>query len=299
MSHDDSPTHRDPLTRFVPIELLRKLAPDDLGAIDRVQSVGEPASILFADIRGFTALSETLSNRELLSFLNRIFERICPPIYAHHGIVDKFIGDAVMAIFTSDSATADNAVQAAVDMQLAMDKVHDGLLDGRRIEIGVGIHTGEIIIGTVGYDDRLSTTVLGDSVNLASRIEGLTKHYGCRILISGDTLASVNDRKAIKYREIDWLRVKGKSKPVVIYEVCNADPSDVWKIKKEAGKFIKQGLMSRHMQEWYVAISCFTKALAAYPQDKAAMFHIEQIYRLMHRPLGENWDGAIDPDRLG
>lgn len=295
MSKANTNRPSNPLDRFVPIELLHKLEPDDLSAVDRSGSLKAPVSILFSDVRGFSALSEMVSNEELLAILNRIFENICPPIYQHHGFVDKFVGDAVMAIFGLDHTKADDAVQAAVDMQLAMVGFNESMVrQGHTLEIGVGIHTGDVVIGTVGYDNRLSTTVLGDNVNLASRIEGLTKFYGAHILISSDTLADIENRKAFRYREIDWLRVKGKSQPVVIYEVCNADDDQVWKAKKNSGKLIKRGLVSRHLRDWYAAISCFTKAIEEYPDDKAAKFHVDQVYRLMHKPPSANWDGAIE-----
>ena len=191
------------------------------------------ATILFSDIRGFTTLSEGLSPNDLLDLLNAYFTKISACIDAHKGNIDKYLGDAVMALFgvpiTRDHDAAD-AVFAAVDMIGALKEFNRTLEAerGKTIQIGIGINTGALVAGLMGASDRLEYTVLGDEVNLAARLEGLTKQYGVQIIVSESTYAelqgtSMPDDRAIKFRELDTVLVKGKTKAIRIYQAFARD----------------------------------------------------------------------------
>ncbi len=216
---------RDTFRKFVPRQFLDRLAKQGLGNIELGEADSGVVTILFADIRAFTALSETLSPQELLNFLNTYFEQMNSPIHANGGFIDKFIGDAIMCLFIDEdpAIAARNAVRTSLDMLAALQSYNEQRkLEGSDpISIGLGIHTGETVIGTVGSADRMDSTVLGDAVNLASRIESLTKQYEVPILISSSTHALVTSDPTIRCREIGLVTVRGREEPDTIYEVLS------------------------------------------------------------------------------
>ncbi len=180
-------------------------------------------SILFSDIRDFTERSESLAPEDMVELLNRYFERMVEAIQSHRGTVDKFIGDGMMAVFGApldDPDSAYHAVQAALAMQLSLVDLNAQLeAEGKApILIGVGIHSGEAVVGNIGSPERLEYTAIGDAVNTASRIEGLNKQFGTRILISGDTLRALNGR-ITPARSLSATLVKGKKEALEIYEI--------------------------------------------------------------------------------
>ena len=202
--------------KFVPRQFTDRVAAEGIQNVDNVE-IGKAESatvtVLFADIRSFTSLSETMQPQEVLNFLNDCFETLSTPVHENRGFVDKYIGDAIMALFDSPGATdpeeANSAVQAAMSMQRALRafntrRAKDG---DAPIAVGIGIHTGPVIIGTVGVESRMDLTVLGDSVNLASRLESLNKVYGTSIIVSSHTMALLDPDEKILSRELDCLRV--------------------------------------------------------------------------------------------
>ena len=222
------------------------------------------------------------------------------PIHTQLGFVDKFVGDAIMAIFDlpqmSDAVEAENAVLAAIGMQEALNTYNLNFRDKDffPIKVGIGIHSGQAVIGTVGSEDRMDSTVLGDAVNLASRLEGLTKHYGAKIIISHQTFSKLDDTAVFSYRELDYIRVKGKSEPVLIYEVLDAETSEIQERKIKTKEYILDGLSHRRRQDWGKAAEAFQAALNICPGDKATLKLLESINELKAMELPENWDGALD-----
>ncbi|MBF0289899.1 MAG: hypothetical protein HQM14_18955 [SAR324 cluster bacterium] len=289
--------------KFVPFQFLNRLSRS--GADEALIGKGEAdyITILFSDIRSFTTISETMDPEELFQFLNQYLALMNQSIHDNNGFIDKFIGDAIMALFdhpTKDnSQEAQDAVQAALGMQKALEQWNDdrALQGESRIATGIGIHSGTVMIGTVGSEQRMDFTVLGDDVNLASRIEGLTKQYGAGIMISASILRLLRDPTQYQHRELDWVKVKGKSEPVELYEIFDMDAPEVQKMKRKSGRSILRGLTQRKRQEWDKAIALFEKALEAYPDDKAAKAHIERCKQLRHMDLPEDWDGAIALDQ--
>ncbi|MCH7567361.1 MAG: adenylate/guanylate cyclase domain-containing protein [Nitrospirae bacterium] len=221
---------RDTFKKFVPRQFLDRLATRGLGNIALGEADSGVVTILFADIRSFTTLSEKLSPQEILNFLNTYFERMNAPIHANGGFIDKFIGDAIMGLFIDEdpSIGARNAVRSSLDMLASLHSLNE---QRKRtgdvpISIGLGVHTGETVIGTVGSDDRMDSTVLGDAVNLASRIESLTKQFGAQILISSTTYGLIAGDPTIPCREIGLVNVRGREKAETIYEVLCRHPHD-------------------------------------------------------------------------
>ena len=202
--------------KFVPKEFIKRIAPDGLEYLKFGKADTDFISILFCDIRSFTSLSEKMTPQELVDFLNDFFKRMTAPISQNKGFVDKFIGDCVMALFSlpeePNATEALNSVMAAIGMQEQIDSFN---IDNNRsgdnlLRVGVGIHSGPVIIGTVGSEERMESTVTGDTVNLAARLEGLTKFYRSKILISQSTHDFIQPESNIEFRELDLVQVKGQ-----------------------------------------------------------------------------------------
>jgi len=295
--------------KFVPKQFLKRITGQ--GGLENIEvgkAESEVITILFSDLRSFTTLSENMTPQELLNFLNAYLKRMNKPIHEHHGFIDKFIGDAIMALFdtselpdgtTEQSQQALNGVEAAIAMQEAIKvyNVHRNNVGYQPIYQGIGVHIGPVIIGTVGSEDRMDSTVLGDSVNTAARLEGLTKTYGASIVISAATFNALTDPEQFFYRELDWVKVKGKTKPVAFYEIFDADLKDIQKLKKESGQQITQGIQHRKKQRWKEAMRNFQKALDIYPEDQVAQLHLQRCHQLQETELPKDWDGAIILDK--
>ncbi len=209
------------LWRFVPKEFLDSLGREDIITVELGDQVSRKITVLFSDIRNFTTISEQMTPVENFTFINTILERIGPIIRKNNGFIDKYIGDAVMALFLGEP---DNAVNAAVEMQKALQELNEDF--GRKgfpeVRIGIGINSGNSMLGIVGEQKRLESTVISDAVNVASRLEGLTKIYGSTIIISGDVADSLSDGKFLM-RSLGTSRVKGRGESVRIFEVFNTD----------------------------------------------------------------------------
>lgn len=205
------------IERFVPQAFLSIVGKPSVADVELGDNKRRTMSILFSDIRGFTTLSEQMSPDETFAFINTYLERMGPVIRDHHGFIDKYIGDAIMALF----ANADDALQAGLAMLAAL----EGFNAERRatglppIEIGIGINTGSLMLGTIGEKHRMDGTVISDAVNLAARIEGLTKDYAAPMLISEFTYRELSNPEARAIRPVDVVVVKGKTRPVAIYAV--------------------------------------------------------------------------------
>ena len=205
------------IERFVPQAFLSIVGKPSVADVELGDNKRRTMSILFSDIRGFTTLSEQMSPDETFAFINTYLERMGPVIRDHHGFIDKYIGDAIMALF----ANADDALRAGLAMLAAL----EGFNAERRatglppIEIGIGINTGSLMLGTIGEKHRMDGTVISDAVNLAARIEGLTKDYAAPMLISEFTYRELANPEASAIRPVDVVVVKGKTRPVAIYAV--------------------------------------------------------------------------------
>ncbi|MBU2511185.1 bacteriohemerythrin [bacterium] len=286
--------------KFVPKQFLNRIAKEGFENIELGKAESDTITILFSDIRSFTTLSEKMEPQELLNFLNSYFSHMNKPLHANNGFIDKFIGDAIMALFdnpsASDSIEARCAIQAAIDMQKALEvfnKVQQEQ-DNPSIANGVGIHSGYAIIGTVGSEERMDSTVLGDTVNIASRLEGLTKTYGVKIIISGVTMELLGDSAGFKFRQLDTVKVKGRTEPTRIYEVFDCDPPDIQKLKMETAPFIVEGLYQRSLQDWQKARYAFHDALKIFPGDRVVQHHLDFLFFLQENPPAFDWDGVVD-----
>lgn len=249
-------------------------------------------TVMFIDLKGFTSISEKLSPADLVRMINDFYTHMTGAISANKGVVDKYIGDAVMAYwgppFTGEDEHAACACKAALEALDHLQTFRDDLkrqlgaeADGLDIDLRIGVSSGEMIVGTLGSDVSRNFTVIGDPVNLGSRLEGASKAYGTRILISERTRDLAGD--AVTTREIDLIRVKGKQKPTRIFEVL-AEPL--------SGDAFVRGLASYRNGQWDAAETAFRACMAERPDDPPSNVYLERIAHLRDTPPPPDWDGV-------
>lgn len=251
-------------------------------------------TVLFSDIRGYTNLVESMEPEEVVSMLNEYFGQMAEPIFAHKGTLDKYIGDAIMAVFRSPMQLEDHAwraVQTALEMRSNLAEFNSRRLAQTKkpIRIGIGIHSGTAISGNIGHSRRMEFTVIGDDVNLASRLEGTTKLYGCDIVISGSTYQTCAEQ--VWVRELDIVRVKGKIYPVSLYEVVGRRSDPISEQKQQVIELYEQGREYYLKREFAQALDKFETVLAIDSHEQAALLHQQRCHRWMRTPLSDDWDG--------
>ncbi|HEY9666512.1 MAG TPA: adenylate/guanylate cyclase domain-containing protein [Coleofasciculaceae cyanobacterium] len=251
-------------------------------------------SVLFSDIRGYTNLVESMEPEEVVSMLNEYFGQMAEPIFSHKGTLDKYIGDAIMAVFRSPTQLEDHAwraVQTALEMRSNLAEYNARrLAEGKKaIRIGIGIHSGTAISGNIGHSRRMEFTVIGDDVNLASRLEGTTKLYGCDIAISSSTYNTCDHRLWV--RELDIVRVKGKIHPVSVYEVVGRRSDPIPETKQKAIELYEQGREYYLKRKMALALEKFDAVLAINKDDKAALLHQLRCQHWLSNALPDSWDG--------
>ncbi|MDM8565951.1 adenylate/guanylate cyclase domain-containing protein [Candidatus Halobeggiatoa sp. HSG11] len=272
--------------RFVPRQFLSLLEKKSIVDITLGEHVEKEMTILFADIRDFTSLSEKMTPQENFNFINSYLSQMDEVIHQHRGFIDKYIGDAVMALFHN----ADDAVCGAIAMLKRLINYNDGRVNAgyEAIKIGIGVNTGALMIGTVGGRNRMDGTVISDSVNLASRVEGLTKIYGTQLLISEHTYEKLADPNKYMMRIIDATKVQGKSEEVTVYEVFDADPPETIALKNATIEDFEPGFVLYNSDAISDAKLLFEKVLKINPNDKAAQVHLEDCERILSMTVPEN-----------
>jgi len=277
--------------RFVPHQFINFLEKDSVVDIKLGDQVQKEMTVLFSDIRGFTSLSERMSPQENFNFINGYLSRMEPIIGLYHGFVDKYIGDAIMALFPT---CADDAVIGSINM---LKKLHEynqeRQMEGDApIRIGIGLHTGSLMLGTVGGTNRMDGTVISDAVNLASRIEGMTKMYGAALLISDTTYDHLRDPAQYKIRTIDRVQAKGKSKAVTVFEVFDGDDPEIIALKEHTFEAFQTGLTHYREQAFIEAQTCFERVLSHNPEDKAAQIYVKRCTHFRQYGVKEDWTGV-------
>ncbi|NEP78625.1 MAG: response regulator [Okeania sp. SIO3C4] len=266
-------------SRFVPKQFLRFLGHESIVEVSLGESVQKKMSILFSDIRAFTTLSETMTLAENFKFINAYLSRMEPLITANYGFIDKYIGDAIMALF---GRCPDDAVQAALGMLLELNQYNiiRNKYQKSPITIGIGINTGSLMLGTVGGTNRMDTTVISDAVNLASRLQDLTKVYGASLIISQKTFIELKDYTKYNYRFLGQVKVKGKKDVVSLFELFDADPPEIIELKKQTKTLFEAGVIKYYSQQMEQATQIFQEIINLNHQDKAAYFYLEQGNRV-------------------
>ncbi len=282
---------RGTMSRYMPKELADKLMEDGGEALGGQLT---RATVLFTDIRSFTTISEVLGPQETVKMLNEYFSIMVDIVMANGGILDKYIGDAIMAVFgvpLSRGNDADSAVRTAVGMLRAQHELNArrAAINATPLYMGVGVNTDDVLSGNIGSPKRMDFTVIGDGVNLASRHEGANKPYGTSILIS--ELCKNALTEPFQLREIDRIRVKGKNEPVAIYEVMDHLPLGPALAAEIASQF-ECGLDYYRKRAFAEARGIFDQLLLLHTKDVASKRYIERCDYFTTEPPEDDWDGV-------
>jgi PAS domain S-box-containing protein len=261
--------------RFVPRQFLQLLDKSSIVDVKLGDQVQLEMSVLFSDIRDFTTLSEKMTPEENFKFINSYLSLMESAITENQGFIDKYIGDAIMALFSGE---ADNAVKASIAMlhrlqEYNQHRANSGYVP---IKIGIGINTGSLMLGTVGGQNRMDGTVISDAVNLGSRVEGLTKDYGISLLITQDTYSRLINPSNYAIRPLDTVRVKGKSESVTVYEVFDVDLHDIREAKLATKHLFEQGLVLYNQKKFTEAAKVFSHCLKICSVDRVAQIYLSR-----------------------
>jgi class 3 adenylate cyclase len=262
-------------------------------------------TVLFCDVKGFSSTSEGMTPQGLVKVMNRYFSTMSAPIRAHQGIIDKYIGDAIMAYwgppFADHAEQARLACLAALEMLSLVPQLQAELPEllgirtlPKTFDLRIGIATGEVLVGSIGSELMMSYTVMGDTVNLASRLEGANKEYGGRILVPEATIASAAG--AIEAREIDRLVTLGQTRPQAVYEIM-ARKGELTAAQVELRDRYAEGLAAWRARRWDEARRAFEAALKAIPGDGPSLTFIKRLDLFAAAPPGDGWDGAWHLER--
>jgi adenylate cyclase len=259
--------------------------------------VGErkEVTVLFSDIRGYTTLTENVGASEVVSLLNQYFETMVEAVFDNQGTLDKFIGDALMAVFGAPLTLTEHAwmaVKSALDMRWRLAEFNQSRIRTKQplIRIGIGLSSGEVVSGNIGSQKRMDYTVIGDAVNLSARLESVTKEYGCDIILSEFTYNLCSER--IWVRELDKIRVKGKNQAVSIYELIGTTDMPLNDTTKRSLELYEAGRRAYLNRDFQGAIDYFAKTLQLKPSDKAVITQLERSRNYLANPPSEDWDGV-------
>jgi len=256
-------------SRFVPLEIVRFLDKQSILDVQLGDSVQMEMTIMFMDIRSYSTLVENMSPNAAFGFLVSFFQRIGPIIEDNSGLVNQYLGDGLMALFPG---SPDDAVAASIRVQNELQRFNaERIVNGvQSIAVGVGIHTGQVILGIIGDKYRLSGNVVSDTVNLASRIEGLTKTYGARIAASAETLNRVKHLDKNSYRFLEEVRVKGRQNPVKVYEIFSGDEDEQVHLKRTTLEQFNNATLLANEGKFVEAQEALSEILSRNAKDMAA-----------------------------
>jgi len=280
------------MARYMAKEVAEKLLEAGEEALG---GVCQTATVLFSDIRSFTSLAEALGPQETVAMLNEYFTVMVDVVFRQGGVLDKFIGDALMALFGvpfKKDDDADRAVKSGIEMLRELRKLNlvRQVAGKRLIKIGVGVNTDEVVSGNIGSMKRMDYTAIGDGVNLASRLESSCKTYGAELIISEFTKRALHD--CYKMREIDMVRVQGKTAPVAIYEVLDHCDEEAFPHLQKTIDIFGEGLVFYRDRHWHAGIECFENILKLNPMDRLAEMYVSRCQHFIDNPPDDDWNGV-------
>jgi class 3 adenylate cyclase len=277
--------------RFIPNQYLDFLEKKSITDVKLGDHVSAEMAVMFSDVRGFTTLSERMTPQQNFDFVNEYLKLVSPVIQKHDGFIVKFLGDGMMAIFPYG---VDDAVQAGIEKQQKV-KEFNAVLAQRGlppISVGIGIHTGHMMVGMIGEEMRMQGDAFSDNVNLTSRVEGLNKFYGTSMIITEETLMRLEKPIPYRMRYLGKVQVKGRDKPIALYEVYEGAPPEVAAIKEQTRADYERGLKLYMAGKFAEAKSCFEAVLQRAPDDATAALYLEHSTAMIGQAVPEGWDGV-------
>jgi len=280
-------------SRFVPLEIARFLNKDSILDIRLGDSVQMETTVMFLDIRSYTMLAEGMTPRETFAFLITLFQRIGPIVENCGGLINQYLGDGFMALFPE---SPDDAVAAAIRIQKEIKRFNADRLGEEKapIDVGIGIHTGDVIFGIIGDRFRRSGNVISDTVNLTARVEGLTKIYGARIAATGATLKRVKYVDTDGYRLLDEVRVKGRKEPVKVSEIFVGDDDEQVNLKRVTRNQFEEAIGLYQAERFVEAKQLFAEILSRNPFDRGAELLLGRCAHYETHGAPMDWDGIAD-----
>ncbi len=279
--------------KFVPYEFIGSLGHDVITDVRLGDQVEKVVTVLFTDIRDYTSLSERMTPEETFEFVCGYNETLGPIIRRHHGFINQYLGDSIMALFPG---TGTDALAAAIDMKKAMrDFNAKRHIKGQLpIRIGIGMHTGPLVMGITGDKDRLDATTISDTVNTASRIESLTKYYKADILLSDATLDQIPAQDLFKLRYLGRVQVKGKQAPIGIHECFSGNDDEEIIVKEKTLGLFNEGMQSYLNRSFSSALQAFQSITETNPGDLTAAFFLNNTSRFIQKGVPDDWTGVVE-----
>lgn len=277
--------------KFVPFEFIRSLGHQVITDVKLGDQAEKIVTVLFSDIRDYTTLSEQMTPEENFSFVCSFNERMGPIIRKYNGFINQYLGDAIMAIFPGDAA---DALSAAIEMQQAVQEFNivRQASGQAAIRIGVGMHTGPLIMGITGDESRLDATTISDTVNTASRIENLTKYFKASLIISDATLRSIGGAERFHLRPLGRVQVKGRMESIAIHECFSGNPAEQVMSKEATLQHFKRGIMHYVNKSFEDACNEFRYISAINPEDHTVHFFLNKAIHFINAGVPENWVGV-------
>lgn len=279
------------ISRFVPNEFLLALGKSNIKEVKLGDSIAKEVTVFFSDIRDYTSLSEQMTPEENFQFVNAYNVQMGPIIQQDKGFVNQYLGDGIMAIFP-ESPT--DALRAAIKMQQVLQSYNQQRVqEGRKaIRVGMGMHTGSLIMGITGDENRLDAATISDSVNSAARIESLTKHYGVSILLSEASIAKLTNPTEFHFRYLGEVQVKGKKQALKIYECFDGDLPEIVNLKLTTLSLFEEGIQHYFNQSFTQAALAFKSVLKQNPVDSPAKLFLNKAGRLITNGVDDDWTGV-------
>lgn len=277
--------------RFVPDEYLQFLGKQSIVDFQLGDHVSKEMAIMFSDIRSFTTMAEQMTPQENFDFINTYLQQISPEIRNHNGFIVKYMGDGVMAVFPEG---VDDAIQAAIVKFEQLHKYNQSrIINGEiPVNIGIGIHVGDTMVGIIGDANRMQADAISDHVNLTARLESLTKYYGVSLLISEDVVQRLSQPEKYHIRFLDRAIVKGRQEAITVCEVLDVEVEPVRSLKIQTLPIFEEGLEQYCQGNFANAQVCFEQIVAINPADKPSKLYLERIQSLLENSIPANWKGV-------
>lgn len=259
--------------------------------LHRGDMVEQNVHVMFSDIRDYTSLAEDMTPSENFKFVNKLAGKVGPIVKTNHGMINQYLGDTIMMLFLQK---ADDGVQAGIDILHMIEDFNQKRIQKNRkpIHIGVGLHSGPLMMGIIGDSMRTDAAVISDTVNTASRMEGLTKHFNVNFILSGDTLQKINDRERFNLRHLGKVQAKGKQQSIDVYECFDGDTAEQVRLKKATLSTFHAGLEAYFAKDMKSAQDYFDQVYQANRFDRTAFGFLHRIHNFQMNGFPENWNGV-------